>query len=155
MKRCKDDRSFFSHLFDRGRVISIVYVDGIIILRNDGKGIEELKTFLHTQFHIKNLGKLWYFWGIKVARSKEGIRFLQRKYVLEILDEIGLMGLKLVDTLMDPNVKLCHDQRELITNSYNYRPLVGKLNYLTITWLVISFAVRPSFLTGGGTSEDL
>ena len=132
MKRCKADRSFFSHLFDRGRVISIVYVDGIIILGNDSKGIEELKTFLHTQFHIKDLGKLRYFGGIKVARF-EGIYFLRRKYVLEILDETGLMGSKLVDTPMDPNVKLCHDQRELITHLYNYRPLVGKLDYVTIT----------------------
>ena len=62
--------------------------------------------------------------------------------MLDILDQTGLMGSKPVDTPMDPNVKLCIDQGELMTNSYSYRHLVGKLNYLKITRVDISFAVN-------------
>ena len=66
----------------------------------------------------------------------------QREYTLDILDEAGLMGSKPTNMLMDPNVKLFVDQGELMTNLDSYRRLVGKLDYLTITRPVISFAVR-------------
>ena len=61
--------------------------------------------------------------------------------MLDILDETGLLGAKPVETPMDPNVKLCVDQGELLPNPDQYRRLVGKLNYLTITRPDISFAV--------------
>ena len=54
--------------------------------------------------------------GNKVARSKEGIRQSQWKYSLDILQETDLMEAKLVETPMDPNVKLCVDQDELLTS---------------------------------------
>ena len=50
---------------------------------------------------MKNLGGLNYFLGIKVARSREGIFLLQRKYVLDLLAEIGMWDYKLGET---PNV---------------------------------------------------
>ena len=78
---------------------------------------------------------------IEVAQSKEGISLSQRKYVLDILEETGLSRSKPVETPMDPNVKLYEDQGELISNPKRYPHLVGKLNYLTITRLDISFAV--------------
>ena len=84
----------------------IVYVDDIIITDNDEKGIEELNTFLHRQFHTK----LWYFLGIEVARSKKLVSLSQRKYTLDIFEETGLRGSKHVKTPMDPNAKLCVDK---------------------------------------------
>ncbi|XP_058217335.1 uncharacterized mitochondrial protein AtMg00810-like [Rhododendron vialii] len=125
----------------RGKVLLIVYVDDIIITGDDQKGFEELKQFLHSQFHTKDLGKLWYFLGIEVARSKDGISLSQRKYVLDILEETGLLGAKPVETPLDPNVKLCVDQGEEFPHPDQYRRLVGKLNYLTNTRPDISFAV--------------
>ena len=52
--------------------------------------------------------------------------------MLDILEETGLMGSKPVDWPMDPNVKLCIDQGELMTHLDSYRRLVGMLNYLMI-----------------------
>jgi hypothetical protein len=49
---------------------------------------------------------LRYFLGIEVAQSKDGIAISRRKYVLDILEETGMLDCKLVDTPMDPNVKL-------------------------------------------------
>ena len=59
--------------------------------------------------------------------------------MLDILEEIGLLGSKPVETPKDPNVKLYEDQGELLSNPERYRRLVGKPNYLTITRLDISF----------------
>ena len=120
----------FSHTSTRGKILLIVYVDDIIII-DDKKGIDDLRDTFKT---------LCYFLGIEVARFEEGISLSQRKYVLDILEETSLLGSKLVKTPMDPNVKLYEDQ-ELLSNPERYRRLVGKLNYLTITRLNISFAV--------------
>ena len=52
-----------------------------------------------------------------------------------------MLDCKLVDTPMDPNVKLVPGQWEPLRDPRRYRRLVGRLNYLTITRLDISFLV--------------
>nr|KYP58908.1 hypothetical protein KK1_014330 [Cajanus cajan] len=103
--------------------------------------IKALKQHLFKHFQTKYLGPLRYFLGIEVAQSKSGIAISQRKYVLDILEEIGLTDCKPVDTPMDPNVKLMPNQGEPYPDPGRYRRLVGKLNYLTMTRLDISFPV--------------
>lgn len=51
-----------------------------------------LKEFLLKCFCIKDLGNLKYFLGIEFSRSKKGIFMFQRKYVLDILQDAGLLG---------------------------------------------------------------
>ncbi|RVW96790.1 Myosin-7 [Vitis vinifera] len=65
----------------------------------------------------------------------------QRKCALDILEETGMLECKLVDTPMDPNVKLVPGQGEPLRDPRKYRLLVGKLNCLTITRPDISFLV--------------
>ena len=65
----------------------------------------------------------------------------QRKYVLDILEETGMLDCKPINTPMDPNVKLVPRQGEPLQDSGRYRQLVGIVNYLTITRLDISFSV--------------
>ena len=57
----------------RGVIALIMYVDDIIVTRNDEKEKNTLKQHLAKEFEIKDLGKLKYFLGIEVARSKQGI----------------------------------------------------------------------------------
>ena len=79
--------------------------------------------------------------GIEVAQSNTGIVISQRKYGLDILEEIGLMNSKSVDTPMDPNVKLLPNQGEPFSDPEKFMRLVGKLNYLTVTRSNIFFVV--------------
>ena len=65
----------------------------------------------------------------------------QRKYTLDILADIGMLDCKPVDTPMDLNVKLVPGQGEPLRDPRRYRRLLGKVNYLTITWPDISFLV--------------
>lgn len=60
---------------------------------------------------------------------------------MDFLEETRLLGLKPVETPIDPNVKLHADHGEKLQNPKKYRHLVGKLNYLTKTHSDISFAV--------------
>ena len=44
-------------------------MDDIVITESDSTGISSLKSFLHGQFHTKDLGMLRYFLGVEVMRS--------------------------------------------------------------------------------------
>lgn len=64
-------------------------MDDILVTRGSSL-ITQVKTFLNTIFLIKDLGPLRYFHGLEVARSAKGIYLNQRKYTLDILQDIGL-----------------------------------------------------------------
>ncbi|KAH9686538.1 reverse transcriptase Ty1/copia-type domain-containing protein [Citrus sinensis] len=98
--------------------------------------------FLQAQFHIKDLGTLKYFLGIEVARSKQGIFLNQRKYALDILQDSGQLSTRPSSFPMEQNLKLSNDQGTLCQNPDQYRRLVGRLIYLTITRLEITYAVN-------------
>ncbi len=140
LQQCGVDHSVFYGHSRAGKIILIVYVDDIVITGDDNVGIQSLKSFLQTKFQTKDLGSLRYFLGIEVARSKMGINLSQRKYVLDLLEETGLLGAKSVDSPMEPNVKLDAEKGEYLGDPSRYRRLVGKLNYLTVTRPDISFA---------------
>ena len=97
---------FYDHTSLGKCIYLIVYVDDIVISSSDQDGIRKLKQHLFSHFHTKDLGKLKYFLGIEIAQSKSDAVMSQRKYVLDILEETGMLDYKLVDTPMDPNVKL-------------------------------------------------
>ena len=70
----------------------IVYVDDIVITRNDAAAISHLKKHLFNHYQTKDLGCLKYFLGIEVAQSNEGIVISQMKYALDILNETDMSG---------------------------------------------------------------
>ena len=76
----------------------IIYVDDMIITGDDNEEIIKLQEHLTKEFEMKNLGGLKYFLGIKVARSKHGIFLSQRKYILNLLAETGMLKCKPADT---------------------------------------------------------
>ena len=125
MTRSTSDHSiFYHHTSSRQCIYLIVYVDDIVITCSDQDGIRKLKQHLFSHFQTKDLGKLKYFMGIEITQSKSGVVMSQRKYVLDILEETGMLDCKPVDTPMDPNVKLVSGQggasmrsREISTTS--------------------------------------
>ena len=59
----------------------------------------------------------------------------QRKYVIDLLKEIGMLGCKPVETLVDPSVKLDLHSRGASVEKGQYQCLVDKLIYLSHTKL--------------------
>ncbi|XP_028783984.1 uncharacterized protein LOC114740035 [Neltuma alba] len=107
--------------------------------------INEVKSFLHKKFKIKDLGPLKYFLGLEVLRYEHGIILSQRKYASEIVDQTGLDEGQAVTTPMEQNLKLTAQETRddhYIEDFGVYRRLVGKLLYLTLTRPDISFTVQ-------------
>ena len=140
MQKSKSDHNVFYKNTSSGIILLIMYVDDIVITGSNSKGILSLKSFLHNQFHTKDLGMLKYFLGVEVMRSNQGILLFQRKYVFDMLSETWKLGAKPCSTPRTPNVQLTKEG-ELFEDPERYRRLVGKLNYLTVTRLDIVYSV--------------
>ena len=130
MQKSKSDYSVFYINSEAGIILLVVYVDDIVITESDMIGISSLKSFLHGQFHTKDLGMLKYFLCIEVMRSKHGIFLSQRKCVG--LPEKGKLGAKPCGSPMVQSLYLIRED-EFFGDPERYKRLVGKLNYLTVT----------------------
>jgi hypothetical protein len=70
------DPSLFCLNREFGSVYLLLYVDDIVLTGSDLRLMNLVKDLLHNHFKIKDLGRLKYFLGIEVARSKKGIFFM-------------------------------------------------------------------------------
>jgi Reverse transcriptase (RNA-dependent DNA polymerase) len=86
--------------------ILVVYVDDILLVGNDDVETKSLKVSLAKEFEMKDLDELRYFLDIEVARTKKVVVLSQHKYVLDLLSDMGMLGCRPVNTLIDPNHKL-------------------------------------------------
>jgi hypothetical protein len=59
-------------------LLSIIYVDDLIITGDSDGDIFDLKKLLKQKFEMKDLGELRYFLSIEVIQSPKGIWLLQR-----------------------------------------------------------------------------
>ncbi|WVZ08611.1 hypothetical protein V8G54_021957 [Vigna mungo] len=122
------DNSFFLKHDGNHTTVLLIYVDDILITGNDNGEIQHITDLLHSTFRIKNLGDLTYFLGLEVARNSKGIHLSQRKYVLDILAETGLLDSSPVPTPMVPKHSSTNTDRSLDDDvATSYRRLIGKL----------------------------
>lgn len=68
----------------------IVYVDDMVVTRDDDKERLTLHKYMSSEYVMKDLGALKYFLRIKVSQNKSGIFLSQRKYTLDLLQENGM-----------------------------------------------------------------
>ncbi|PRQ38173.1 putative RNA-directed DNA polymerase [Rosa chinensis] len=85
------------------------------------------------KFEMKDLGQLKYFLGIEVARSKKGILLSQRKYVLDLLAETGMLDCRPMERPIEMNHRLAIYPDQVPTDKGRYQRLVGRLIYLSHT----------------------
>lgn len=141
-KQCQSDHTLFVKLSTEKKIaVLIVYVDDIILTGDFEEELQVLKQRLAQEFDIKDLGSLKYFLGMEIARSREGIAVTQRKYVLDLLMETGMLGCKPADTPMDSSKKFGTESESVPVDRGRYQRLVGRLIYLSHTRPDIGFAV--------------
>lgn len=138
----KNDYSMFIKKTDSGMCIATVYVDDVILTGTDQLAIANLKSFLHQEFSIKDLGNLSFFLGIEVSHLPTGLFLSQKKFTKELLADCPFDLTKPASTPLPLNVKLNTDDGDLLSDPETYRSLVGKLNFLTNTRPDLAFAVQ-------------
>ena len=75
---------------------------------------------------MKDLGPLKYFLGIEVLRSRKGIFINQRKYVLDLLAEVGMLDYKPADTPIVQNHGLQMKEKAKPANKQSEISEVGR-----------------------------
>lgn len=63
---------YFYHHFVNHITLLVVYVDDMIITRDDVQEIARPKENLGKEFEVNDLGQLRYFMGIEIVRSLSG-----------------------------------------------------------------------------------
>ncbi|GKB90421.1 ribonuclease H-like domain-containing protein [Tanacetum coccineum] len=141
----KSDYSLYTKSVGDVFLVLLVYVDDIIVTGNNAVEIDKFKVFLKGKFKIKDLGKLKYFLGIEVVDTKSGICLNQRKYVLDLLSEYGMLACKPSKTPLMSKLSISNEptaKDPLLVNIVDYQKLMGKLIYLTNTRPDISYVVH-------------
>jgi hypothetical protein len=122
----------------------LVYVDDIIIMSLRPSATDKLISELTEDFGVKDLGKLHYFLGIEAQPHNNGIILSQQRYAQDLLARAKMTNCRAISTPMSSSGKLARDQGTPLSGEgqYQYRSIVGGLQYLTLTRLDLSFAVN-------------
>lgn len=99
----------------------VVYVNDVLITSNSQANIDALKQHLDVAFTIKDLGSVHYFLGVEVSRSSIGTYLSQRKYILDMLTEVGLTGAKPVDVPLPQGTNFTNDAGAPLSDPEQYR----------------------------------
>ena len=112
-----------------------------MLFGNDIDEIIQQKKKMDFEFEIKDLRNLKYFLEMEIARSREGITVSQRKYILGLLTEKGVLGCLPVGTSIEFSAKLGNSGDRVPIDKEKYQHLVGKLIYLFYTRPDIFYAM--------------
>ena len=117
----------------------MVYVDDVLITGTVEVDIIQVKKFLDSVFTIKDLGYAKY--GLEIACGPEGMYIHQRKYVLDIICDAGMLQAKPTSIPMPKGQKFSSNS-PLPPKPNRYRRLIGRLLYLTMTHPDIAFVIQ-------------
>ncbi|XP_071704256.1 uncharacterized mitochondrial protein AtMg00810-like [Rutidosis leptorrhynchoides] len=135
------DTSLFVFKKDAFVLYLLVYVADIILTGNNATLLRYFISRLHKEFHITDLGKLGYFFGLEVSYHDSGIFLSQSKYAHDILARAQLLDIKPSATSLSTSAYFT-SQGKPYSDPTQYHSLVGALQYLTITRLDLSYAVN-------------
>ncbi|GJT29738.1 retrovirus-related pol polyprotein from transposon TNT 1-94 [Tanacetum coccineum] len=141
-KGSKTDPSLFIYSCGYTVLYILVYVNDIIVTSNNKGTIDNIICQLRSAFALKDLGPLNYFLGIKIVLHVSGILLSQKKYILELLQSVGLSNCNSVSSPMVTSSLLSLDDNNVFSNPVKYRQVVGSLQYVTLSRPDIVFAVN-------------
>ncbi|XP_019054560.1 PREDICTED: uncharacterized protein LOC109115227 [Nelumbo nucifera] len=136
------DYSLFTTSSKDSFIAILISMDDVIITSNDHARIISLKRHIDNKFGIKDLVPLWFFLGLEVSQSEAGIFLIQHKYAFDIVQETSLQDCKPCLTPKEQQNHLIDATSPPYSDPVQYRRLVGKLVYLTVTRPELSFAIN-------------
>ncbi|RVW67820.1 Retrovirus-related Pol polyprotein from transposon TNT 1-94 [Vitis vinifera] len=135
------DKCLYSKTCDDYMVIVCLYVDDMLILSDDMKGITETKRFLSLTFKMKDFGEVDTILGIKVKRNSGGYALNQTHYIEKLVSKFSHLKIKDANTPFDSSIKLEKNDGRLVAQ-LEYANAIGSLMYAAqCTRVAISFAV--------------
>ena len=100
--------NLYYKVVDGDSLILVLYFDDLF-LTGEERLIVGCKRELTSEFEMKDLGLMHYFWGLEVWPKLGEIFLGQGKYTVEILSRFGMMDCKSMATPMMTNLKKLSD----------------------------------------------
>ena len=120
-------------LFYRGQTLYVLYTDDSILAGPNKKEIDTIiKEIKDSSLNITILGNIKDFLGVNITRTDDGrLHVSQPHLIQQIIDQVHMKKATPKSTPAKPSAIL-HRQKHLLshTPSFNYRSVIGKLNYL-------------------------
>ncbi|KAG8482395.1 hypothetical protein CXB51_027330 [Gossypium anomalum] len=139
----KADLSLFIRATIESSLLLMAYVNDIIITGSSTNEIDTVVQQLHRQFTLKDMGQLYFFLGVSVHHTSQGLLLSQKKYITDILHKTGMSGASTTPTPMVSTPKLvASDDSPPFADGPLYRSIVGMLQYVCITRPDLSFCVN-------------
>jgi len=144
-QRSERDHSVYIHTIFK--LILLRYVDDLVITAPSLEDVNWIRSLLHEEFEMTDLGPLTVFLGIEIRRNRQlcSLHVSQQQYIRTILDRFGMSTATTISTPADLHVRLTAlppDQSADIINPERYQSAVGSLMYAMIgTRPDIAFAV--------------
>uniref|UniRef100_A0AAV1TW20 Reverse transcriptase Ty1/copia-type domain-containing protein n=1 Tax=Peronospora matthiolae TaxID=2874970 RepID=A0AAV1TW20_9STRA len=121
-------------------ILEVLYVNDLILARNNNKLLKSTKMALSTPFEMTDLGELIYFLGMKIKNDRKTgmMTARQTKFLKSVLTKFGMDNIKPVKTPEDPGLKLTKNmcdqecKREDTMCNVPYRSAVGSIMYLMV-----------------------
>eukprot|EP00253_Pinus_taeda_P003537 PITA_03537 len=133
-------------------LIIVLYVDDLLITGSSASVITNIKTALHKQFSMTDMGLLNFFLGLEIHQRDSGITISQPKYARDLLARFHMSDCKPVATPFLSGIKLENGKDTPLVDCTLYLQLVGSLLYLTHSHPDLSYAVGgvSRYILGSG-----
>ncbi|CAH9116094.1 unnamed protein product [Cuscuta europaea] len=141
-RRSQTDHSLFVYNHAGVLIYFLVYVDDIVLTGSSDTVLARFISQLTKEFSVKDLGPLHHFLGIEVVPHPTGLLLSQRQYILTILKNHGMLGIKPAVTPMRAGNPGSSTSAAAFSDITGYRRALGMLQYLSFTRPDISFAVN-------------
>ena len=123
-------------LFIWNDCILVVYTNDCLMFTQDDTTIDDLCQCLSTEFLLQDEGNITGYLGIQITHTTKPdgsitITMTQPSLIDQILEDVGLTGKKVTQKHTPaPNILQLNLSTALFNATWNYRSLIGKLNFL-------------------------
>ncbi|XP_026384696.1 uncharacterized protein LOC113280265 [Papaver somniferum] len=136
------DTSLFNFKHGSVIIIILIYVDDILIIGSSAAACDQVISQLSTSFPVKDLGHIHYFLGLRIKRNDTAMHLYQIKYILDLLKRTNMLDSKPCSSPAIADTKTSKHDSEPLADAYDYRSLVGALQYVTWTRPEICYVVN-------------
>lgn len=119
-----------------------MYVDDILVIRNNDGAISKLISDLHTQFSLKQLGDLHYFLGVEAFRDSTALYMSQSNYLVDLLTRFNMGSIKPYNSPLTHSQMLSKLEGEAFEDPTLYKRVIRALHDITLTRPDISYIVN-------------
>jgi hypothetical protein len=139
--RCEYDCCVYVRILENGSYIFLLlYVDDMLIAAKSMCEVNRLKSLLHKEFEMKDLGAAKKILGMEIRRDREARKLWlsQKNYIRKVLEKFSMLDTKPVSTPLANHFRLsgsqCPKNEEEIENMSKvpYASAVGCLMYAMV-----------------------